>query len=117
MSNKNISRGEIWTADLRPGEGHEITKIRPVLIISNNAINKISPMVIVIPISSQIPPVIGSDRIFVSKNELKLAKDSILLCGQIRTIDKSRIKKKVDTLPKDKLQEVEDALRLVLSLS
>ncbi len=116
MSKKIILRGEIWTADLRPGTGHEITKIRPVLIISTNAVNKISPTIIVIPISSQMPPVIGSDRIFLSQEELKLAKDSILLCGQVRTLDKSRIQKKIDVLSKQKLREVEESLMLVLEL-
>lgn len=113
---KKIQRGEIWTADLRPGTGHEITKIRPVLVISRNTINKISPLAIVIPISSQIPPVIGPDRVFLPAKNSKLAKDSVILCGHIRTLDKSRLQKKIDSLSKNKLEEVEEAIQLVLGL-
>lgn len=116
MTKKKILRGEIWTVDLRPGIGHEITKIRPALIISKNDINRFSPMIIVVPISSQIPPLMGPDRVLIPKKDLKLAKNSVVLCGQVRSIDKSRIKKKVDAIPQEKLLEVEEALRLVLGL-
>ena len=62
---KLIKRGEVWTVDLRPGAGCELAKIRPALIVSNDTVNVISPTAIIIPISSQIPPFIGPDRVFV----------------------------------------------------
>lgn len=112
-----IKRGEIWIADLRSSIGREITKVRPALIISNNAINTSSPTIIVLPISSQIPPVVGADRIFLPKKELKLSKDSVVLGGQIRAIDKTRLKKKIGAISKAKLSEVEEALRLALGMT
>lgn len=114
---KLIKRGEVWTVDLRPGAGYELAKIRPALIVSNDTVNVISPTAIIIPISSQIPPFIGPDRVFVSKKDLELSKDSVILCGQIRSIDKVRLKNKIGTLPKTKLHDVEEAIRLILSLS
>ncbi|MEK7573538.1 MAG: type II toxin-antitoxin system PemK/MazF family toxin [Patescibacteria group bacterium] len=113
---KLIKRGDIWTVDLRPGAGCELAKIRPALIVSNDTVNVISPTAIIIPISSQIPPFIGPDRVFVSKKDLALSKDSVILCGQIRSIDKVRLKKKIGTLPKTKLHDVEEAIRLIFNL-
>lgn len=112
-----IKKGDIWTADLRPGKGYEIAKIRPVLIISSDIINSISPMVIVLPISSQLPPVLGSDKIHLSKKQTGLAKESAVLVSHIRSIDKSRITKKVGKIPKNKLEEIEETLKLALGLS
>ena len=113
----SIKRGEIWTADLRPGKGYEIAKIRPVLIISSDIVNSISPMVTVLPISSQLPPVLGSDKIHLSKKQTGLTKESAVLISHIRSIDKSRITKKVGKIPKGKLAEIEEAVRLTLDLN
>lgn len=111
-----IKRGEIWTADLRPGKGYEIAKIRPALIISSEAINLISPMVIVLTISSQLPPVLGFDKIVLTKKQTGLAKNSAILIAHIRSIDKSRLTKKVGKISKAKLSEIEEVLKLVLGM-
>ncbi len=111
-----IKRGEIWTADLRPGKGYEIAKIRPVLIVSADSINLISPMVTVLPISSQIPSVLGFDKIHLTQKQTGLIKDSAILIAHIRSVDKSRLTKKVGKISKAKLQEIEEALKLVLGL-
>ncbi|OGD93812.1 hypothetical protein A3A48_02130 [Candidatus Curtissbacteria bacterium RIFCSPLOWO2_01_FULL_37_9] len=114
-SNTYPKRGEVWIADLAPGRGWEVAKRRPVIIISANEINKISTLVVIIPLSSIIPSVIGPERVFIEKG-MFLNKASIALPTQIRAIDKSRISKKVGNLSKDKLSEVEEALKVVLGL-
>lgn len=112
-----IKRGEIWVTDLRSTVGWEVAKKRPALIISNNDINSLSPIVIVIPLSSQIPEVLGPERLFIKKEETGLDKDSVIFIIQIRAIDKSRISKKVGKISKQKLLEVEEAVKLVLGLT
>ena len=115
-SNTYPKRGEIWVADLIPGKGWEIAKKRPVIVISTNEINNISPLVIIIPISSQIPEILGPERVLLEKEKGTFNKNSVVLTEQIRAIDKSRLIKKLDILPKEKLLEVEDALKIVLGL-
>lgn len=115
-SNTYPKRGDIWIADLIPGRGREFAKKRPVIIISANEINKISPLVIIIPISSNIPSIIGPERVLIEK-EPPFQKASIALPNQVRAIDKSRISKKIGTLSKDKLSEIEEALKIVLGLT
>lgn len=109
-------RGEIWIVDLIPGKGWEVAKKRPAIIISANEINKISPLAIIVPISSNVPSVIGPERVLIEKGSL-LEKDSIALPNQIRAVDKSRISKRIGALSPNKLEEVEDALKLVLGIT
>ena len=115
-SDNKIKRGYIWTVDLRSGIGSEVTKKRPSLIVSNNTVNNISPTVVIIPLSSQIYKILGPERLFIAKKESKLAKDSVILVTQIRAIDKTRLIKPISLISKDKLREVEEAIRIVLDL-
>lgn len=108
-------RGEIYIADLNPSFGQEIHKKRPVLIISNNVINQNFPTVIMVPLSSIVPREIGVDLVKVYK-DVGLDQESVVLTTQIRSIDKNRLVKKVGKLPNEKLEEVEDALKLVLGM-
>ncbi len=111
-----IKRGEIWTTDLRPGQGYEIAKIRPALIVSSDSVNLNSPVVIILPISSQKPSAPGIDKIILTKKQTGLAKNSVILLAHIRSIDKSRLTKKVGRISKTKLTEVEESLKLTLGL-
>ena len=51
---QEISRGDIYYADLRPVIGSEQGGIRPVLILQNNVGNRHSPTVIAAPITSKM---------------------------------------------------------------
>ena len=117
LDTKQIRRGELWTVDLRPTIGWEIAKKRPALIISSDQINSESPLVIIIPVSSKIPKVTGFEKILLGKKESNLENDSVILVNQIRTVDKTRLGKKIGHISQDKLEEVEDALKLVLGMT
>ena len=108
-------RGEIYIADLDPAFGREIHKRRPVLIVSSNVLNQRSGSIVVVPLSSIVPTSIGFEKVKISK--LKgLAKESVILVDQIRSIDKIRLIKKIGRLSKAKLLEIEEALKLVLGM-
>ncbi len=108
-------RGQIFIADLDPSFGREIHKKRPVLIISNNQINEIYPVVIVIPFSSIVPEFIGPDIVkFISQKGLN--EDSILIVNQIISVDKDRLLKRVSRISAVKMKQVEQALKNVLGL-
>lgn len=108
-------RGEIYIANLDPAFGREIHKKRPVLIISNNNLNRVLPTVIMVPFSSIVPKDIGPD--FVSFfNQQGLDKESTLVVNQLSAIDQIRLIKKIGKISKSKILEVEEALKLVLGL-
>ncbi|MBI2267842.1 MAG: type II toxin-antitoxin system PemK/MazF family toxin [Candidatus Blackburnbacteria bacterium] len=111
-------RGEVFIANLDPSFGREIHKKRPVLVISNNIINQTFPVVTIIPFSSIVPQLNGPDIVRISPHKgMEIKEESIAVVNQIRSIDKERLIKKVGILSTDKLEEVEQALKLVLGLA
>lgn len=112
-----MKRGEIWIVDLDPGYGREIRKKRPALIISADGFNKSLHTLVVIPFSSQVPKIVATEMVEVFPDKSNgLEKKSIILPIFIRVVDKSRLVKKVGALSIENLEEVEDALKLVLGL-
>lgn len=85
-----MKRGEIYFANLDPTIGAEIQKKRPVLIVSNNANNKMSSLVTVIPITSNTKKVYPFEVLLDTKDS-GLSKPSKAQSHQIRTISKIRM--------------------------
>lgn len=111
-----MQRGEMWLVNLEPGFGREIHKRRPALIISANAIHQKLKQVIIIPASSQVPKTIGIEMVRIGAGE-GAHKTSVLLPIFLRSIDTSRLVKKIGSLSEEKLREVEGAITLVLDLA
>jgi len=87
-------RWQIYLVNLDPTVGSEQGKTRPVLIISDDDINSILPVINILPITSyKQGRSIYPNEVFVKMTESGLDRDSIILCHQIRTIDKRLIKR------------------------
>jgi mRNA interferase MazF len=96
----------IYRANLDPVVGSEQGKTRPVLIISENEINQIINTVNVIPITSRKPGrIVYPNEVLINKNNFGLPNESILLCHQIRTLDKKRISVEYGNIADKKLQD------------
>ncbi len=113
----NIKRGEIYYADLSPVVGSEQGGIRPVLIIQNDIGNKYSPTVIAAAITSQKDKTKLPTHISVDANDCGLAKDSVVLLEQVRTIDKQRLKEKMGSLDGNSMNMVDKALTVSFGLA
>ncbi len=96
-----IKRYEIYSADLNPARGSEIKKIRPVVIVSDNAMNKYLETVVVCPLTSKLHPQWRSRLSFPCAG-----KNAEIAVDQIRALSKQRLKKKLDTLAKNKSAEL-----------
>ena len=82
----------IFLASLDPSTGSEQAGKRPVLIISREQINQLLPVVNVIPLTSKkSDSTIYPNEVLLPANLAGLRVDSIALCYQIRTLDKSRL--------------------------
>jgi mRNA interferase MazF len=112
----NIKRGEIYLAALDPVVGKEISKTRPVVIVSNDKNNEFSGTVTILPITSKNLKRIYPFEVFLSKGSGNLPKDSKVKADQIRTLDKTRIIRLLGKLRKDETNEIERALRIHLAL-
>lgn len=85
-----IRRGEIWVANLNPPRGQEVGKIRPVLVFQENALTAIgTPMIIILPMTTQIYPAFKQWRITVTARN-RLLKDCQIIVDQPRTLERSR---------------------------
>lgn len=112
-----VKRGDIYYADLSPVVGSEQGGIRPVLIIQNDIGNKYSPTVIAAAITSQKDKTKLPTHIQVNGSGCGLAKDSIVLLEQVRTIDKQRLKEKMGTLDVISMNRVNKALSVSFGLN
>lgn len=113
-----LLRGDVYLVNLDPIIGKEIGKSRPAVIIQNDIGNKFSPVTIIAPISSikEITKPLPI-MIFLEKGEGGLKEKSYVDCGQIRTIDKDkRLITKFGSLSKSKMNEIDKALKISLSL-
>lgn len=111
-----IKRGEIYYADLSPVVGSEQGGIRPVLIVQNDVGNKFSPTVIAAAITSQRFKTNLPTHIQVNADECGLAKDSIVLLEQVRTIDKQRLREKMGNLDEEDMSRIDKALSVSFGL-
>lgn len=111
-----IKRGDIFYADLSPVIGSEQGGIRPVLIVQNDIGNKYSPTVIAAAITSQINKAKLPTHIEISAQEYGLARDSVILLEQIRTIDKKRLREKIGHLDDELMERVNEALSVSFGL-
>ena len=97
----DIKRYEIYYADLNPTIGSEIKKVRPVIIVSQDAMNKYSETIVVCPLTSKLHPQ------WRTRFQIKCAnKKAEIAVDQIRTISKQRLKKKIDKLSKIKASQL-----------
>ena len=111
-----IRRGDIYYADLSPVVGSEQGGVRPVLIVQNDIGNKYSPTVIAAAITSQTGKARLPTHIAV-QTDGGLAKNSVILLEQIRTIDKRRLKEKMGHLDDRTMKQVNEALYVSFGLT
>ena len=96
-----IAKGEVYWAELSPTIGSEISKKRPVLIVSNNTNNQFADTVTIVPITSSTAKIYPFE-VFLPQGEGNLFNDSKAKCNQIRTmISKESKSASVKSAPQD----------------
>ena len=106
-----VHRGEVFYADLSPVVGSEQGGVRPVLIVQNEIGNRHSPTVIAAAITSRLDKTRLPTHINIRAADTGLAKDSVVLLEQIRTLDRAG-----QITPEDQ-KRVDQALDVSLGLS
>ncbi|MCL5992229.1 MAG: type II toxin-antitoxin system PemK/MazF family toxin [Bacteroidetes bacterium] len=111
-------RWRIYLANLDPVIGSEQGKTRPVLVISDEQINQILPVINILPITTRKPNrTIYPNEVLIPGNSYGITNESIILCYQIRTLDKSRLAKLIGYIDDNELQEeIISALRFQLGI-
>ena len=112
----SVRRGDIYYADLSPVIGSEQGGLRPVLIVQNDIGNRYSPTVIAAAITSRMSKAKLPTHIDIYAGEVGLAKDSVILLEQIRTLDKRRLKEKMGHLDDEVMNHVNTAIAISFGL-
>ena len=112
----SVKRGDIYYADLSPVVGSEQGGLRPVLIIQNDVGNRYSPTVIAAAITSRMGKTRLPTHIDIYAERAGLAKDSVILLEQIRTIDKKRLREHMGHLDEKSMAEVDTAIAVSFGL-
>jgi mRNA interferase MazF len=113
-----MERGEIYDARLDPVEGSEQGGTRPVVIVSRDAINAYSPVVLAVPCTTyrenrRVYPT----QVLVIAPDGGLSNDSILMADQVRVLAKSRLLTLRGKLSSTTLGQLNQALVIALDLS
>jgi mRNA interferase MazF len=107
-------RGDVWRVNWNPARGSEQAGRRPALVIQNDIGNEKAPTTIVAAISSNIRVYPMNVRVGPSEGGLK--RPSIIKTSQILTISKERLEKRLGRLSQKRMDEVDAAIKLSLSL-
>lgn len=119
-----IRRGDVYFVDLDPTRGREQAGRRPVVVVSDDAINS-QPLVVTVVVGTDAARVPRDypTNVRVTARETGLPRDTVFLCFQIRSLDPARFfdaatgqPKLAGRLPADLMDSVDRAMRLVLAL-
>ena len=113
---RQVHRGEVFYADLSPVVGSEQGGVRPVLIVQNDVGNRYSPTVIAAAITSKQDKTRLPTHIGLRAGSGGLARDSVVLLEQIRTLDKRRLRERAGCLSDEELARVDRALGVSIGL-
>ncbi len=116
MNLRQAQRGDIYYANLTPVVGSEQGGIRPVLVVQNNIGNSHSSTVIVAAITGYVKGKHQPTHVQLKGAACGLFRDSTVLLEQIRTLDRSRLDEYMGSVGKDKMAEIDAALKVSVGL-
>ena len=109
-----MKRGDIYRADLDPVIGSEQGGVRPVVIIQNDIGNLHSPTVIVAAVTTRRKKPALPVHVCITAEESGLARDSVVLTEQVRTLEKTRLTRYLGTLSEEAMRRIDRALGMSL---
>lgn len=114
----NAQKWEIWLADLEPVVGSEQGLVRPVIIVSEDRSNRLLPVFNALPVTTRKNQRhIYANEVLLPAGRFGLPNESIVLCYQIRTLDKRRLLKFYGLLTDTLLQQsIYTALKFQLGI-
>jgi mRNA interferase MazF len=111
-----IRRGDVVLVNLDPVIGKEQGRTRPAVVVQNDIGNEHSPTTIIAPITSKVYEKEFPTNVLLKKEGSCLPKDSTVLLNQLRTIDQSRIIKRLGSLDAEAMRRVSESIKASLDL-
>lgn len=112
-----ISRGQVWWANLGVPRGSSPGYKRPVVIIQSESFNKTEIASVIVAISTtNLRLAAMPGNVLVERGVGGLNEDSVINVTQLFTVDRTDLLEYLGKLPNNKIEKIDDGLRLVLSL-
>ncbi len=111
-----MERGSIYLVRLDPVEGSEQGRTRPCIVVSNDVNNRVSPTITILPISTKLPQAPYPFLVALELGEGGLDRPSVAKANQIRTVDKRRCVRRLGAISRQRMTEVDKAIRVHLAM-
>ena len=112
-----MKKGDVYLARLDPTRGSEQSGSRPVVIVSRDAINRASPVVLVVPCTSWTQErKLYPSQVLINAPDGGLTADTIALCEQVRAIAKDRLADRWGMLAPPTIDLLDRALLIAMDL-
>lgn len=111
-----IRQFEIWIANLEPRLGTETGKVRPVLVVQTDLLNKVHPSTLICPITSNVQRESEILRVNIKQGMCNLNESSDIMIDQIRAIDNRRFIIKLGKLPPALIVKVKENIKIIFDL-
>ena len=111
-----LRRGDVVVVRLDPAEGSEIRKIRPAVVISNDAACRADAVLQVVPLTDLPERPLRHYEALIQPGSSGISKSSRVVANQIRTVARSRLLERLGTLTSEELEAVERAVMIQLGL-
>ena len=107
---------EIWITDLNPARGTEPGKIRPVIVVQTDLLNKHHSSSIICPITTNVQKESEILRVHLQKGCYGLSEGCDIMIDQIRAIDNKRLMKRIGVAPNDIISKIKENLKIIFDL-
>lgn len=112
-----VKRGEIWLANHDPVRGSEQAGTRPVLILQNEILNRYTTTVLAVPLTTSLKRAVLPSSVLILQGVGGLVSDSVALGHQLRVLDQTRLIRRLGTVDKEILAEVEQGVLFALGIT
>lgn len=106
----------MWWFEPDPVHGSEQPGRRPAVVVSRDVVNRVSPVVIVIPVTTYRRQSLYPSDVLVKAPDGGLKQDSVAMALHIRAVDRTRLVSPVGRLAATTLTELEAAILQVLDI-
>lgn len=109
-----MTRGDVYLASLDPVRGSEQAGKRPVLVLQTDPLTELLRTVVIVPFTTNLKWARFPFCVAVSQGNGGLGSDSVVLCHQLRVVDKSRLSQRLGRLPDEAMHKIERAVRVTV---
>jgi mRNA interferase MazF len=112
-----VLRGDVFMANLEPVQGSEQGGTQPIVVVSRDALNQFSPVIVVCSITDAAnKKKFYPSHVKVSAGMGGLTLDSIVVCEQVRAISKDRLRRQLGKFDRRVMVSIDGALKITLDL-